>query len=117
MPILLPGGLFSIGDGHSVQGDGDVNVTAIETSMNGTIQVGLHRNLPLTALLGETPTHFAMGFGETLDRALAEVLERAIALLVARSSWDVTQVDFAPTIDLSKIIHIILILTHNYQHK
>lgn len=83
LPISLPGGLFSIGDGHSAQGDGEVNVTAIETSMNGTIQLNLHRNLPLTAPLGETPTHWiAMGFGETLDRALEEALERAIALLV-----------------------------------
>jgi len=35
LPVFVPGALFSIGDGHSAQGDGEVNVTAIETSMNG----------------------------------------------------------------------------------
>jgi len=83
LPIYLPGGLFSIGDGHSAQGDGEVNVTAIETSMNGRIQLNLRRDLKLTAPLGETPTHWmTMGFGETLDRAFEQALEQAIALLV-----------------------------------
>ena len=83
LPLYVPGGLFSIGDGHSAQGDGEVNVTAIETSMNGTIQLKLRKDLKLTYPLAETPTHWiTMGFGETLDEALERALEEAIALLV-----------------------------------
>jgi acetamidase/formamidase len=83
LPVFVPGALFSIGDGHSAQGDGEVNVTAIETSMNGTIQLNLRQDLTLTAPLAETPTHWiTMGFGETLDQALEQALEQAIALLV-----------------------------------
>lgn len=83
LPVFVPGALFSIGDGHSAQGDGEVNVTAIETSMNGTIQLNLRKDLKLTLPLAETPTHWmTMGFGETLDQAFEQALEQAIALLV-----------------------------------
>ncbi|UBF28567.1 acetamidase/formamidase family protein [Kovacikia minuta CCNUW1] len=82
LPIFLPGALFSIGDGHAVQGDGEVDVTAIETSMNGTIQLILRKDLNLTTPLAETPTDFiAMGFGQTLDAAFEAALQRMIEFL------------------------------------
>ncbi len=82
LPIFVPGALFSIGDGHSAQGDGEVNVTAIETSMNGTIQVSLRQDLKLSAPLAETPTHImTMGFGETLDEAFEFALKQMINFL------------------------------------
>lgn len=82
LPVFVPGALFSIGDGHSAQGDGEVNVTAIETSMNGRIQLILHKNLNLTVPFAETPTDYvAMGFGETLDEAFSQALKNAIAFL------------------------------------
>ena len=82
LPIFVPGGLFSIGDGHSAQGDGEVNVTAIETSMNGTIELKLRKDLKLTAPIAETPTDLiTMGFGETLDEAFEFALKQMIDLL------------------------------------
>lgn len=82
LPIFVPGALFSIGDGHAVQGDGEVDVTAIETSMNGTIRLILHKNLNLTAPLAETPTDFiTMGFGQTLDDAFESALTHMIDFL------------------------------------
>ncbi len=82
LPVFVPGALFSIGDGHSAQGDGEVNVTAIETPMNGTIQLNLHKNMKLDAPIAETPTDWiAMGFGETLDKAFEAALNQMIALL------------------------------------
>ena len=82
LPIFVPGALLSIGDGHSAQGDGEVNVTAIETSMNGTIRVDLRKDLKLTAPIAETQTDIiTMGFGETLDQALTSALEQMINFL------------------------------------
>jgi acetamidase/formamidase len=82
LPIFLPGALFSIGDGHATQGDGEVDVTAIETSMNGTIQLILRKELKFTAPLAETPTDFiTMGFGQTLDEAFESALQRMIDFL------------------------------------
>lgn len=82
LPIFVPGALFSIGDGHSAQGDGEVNVTALETSMNGTIELKLRKDLKLTAPIAETPTDLiTMGFGETLDEAFEFALKQMIDLL------------------------------------
>lgn len=84
LPIFLPGALFSIGDGHSLQGDGEACLTALETSMNGVIQLKTHRrhltDLPLP--LAETTTDWiTMGFGATLDEAFEQCLERMLAFL------------------------------------
>lgn len=82
LPIFVPGALFSIGDGHSAQGDGEVNVTAIETSMNGTIQLTLRKDLCLTIPIAETPTDIiTMGFAPTLDEALELALKNMIDFL------------------------------------
>jgi acetamidase/formamidase len=82
LPIFLPGALFSIGDGHAAQGDGEVNVTAIETSMNGTIQLILRKDLNFTAPFAETPADFiSMGFGQTLDQAFELALQHMINFL------------------------------------
>ncbi|MBF2025776.1 MAG: acetamidase/formamidase family protein [Oscillatoriales cyanobacterium C42_A2020_001] len=82
LPVFLPGALFSIGDGHAVQGDGEVDVTAIETSMNGTIQLIVRKDLKITAPLAETPTDFiTMGFGSTLDEAFENALQQMIQLV------------------------------------
>ena len=82
LPLFVEGGLFSIGDGHSAQGDGEVNVTAIETSMNGIIQLKLHKNFRLTTPIAETPEHIiTMGFGETLDEAFKLALQNTIEFL------------------------------------
>lgn len=82
LPVFVPGALFSVGDGHSAQGDGEVDVTAIETSMNGTLQLILRKDLPLEAPLAETPTDFiTMGFAEDLDAAFELALRRMIDFL------------------------------------
>ena len=82
LPIFVPGALFSVGDGHAAQGDGEVNVTAIETSMNGTIKLKLRQGWDLTTPIAETPTDMiAMGFGETLDAALELALKNMIDFL------------------------------------
>ncbi|MBW4688181.1 MAG: acetamidase/formamidase family protein [Komarekiella atlantica HA4396-MV6] len=82
LPVFVPGALFSIGDGHSAQGDGEVNVTAIETSMNGRITLKLRKDIQLTTPIAETPTDIiTMGFGQTLDEALELALNNMINFL------------------------------------
>jgi acetamidase/formamidase len=82
LPIFVPGALFSLGDGHAAQGDGEVSVTAIETSMNGIIKLKLRKDLRFTTPIGETPTNIiTMGFGQTLDEALERALQNMIDFL------------------------------------
>ena len=44
LPIWVDGALFSCGDGHAAQGDGEVCITAIETSMTATLRLSLRRD-------------------------------------------------------------------------
>jgi acetamidase/formamidase len=82
LPVFVPGALFSIGDGHSAQGDGEIDVTAIETSMNGTIQLKLRKDLNFTHPIAETPTDIiTMGFAQTLDEAFEFALKQMISFL------------------------------------
>ncbi len=39
IPVYVPGALFQVGDGHAAQGDGEVDQTAIETSLSGRLQL------------------------------------------------------------------------------
>jgi acetamidase/formamidase len=49
LPVLAPGALFSLGDGHAAQGDGEICGTAIETPMEVTVRLTVRKDLHLTA--------------------------------------------------------------------
>ncbi|MCP4181332.1 MAG: acetamidase/formamidase family protein [bacterium] len=76
LPVTVKGGLFSIGDGHAAQGDGEVNTTAIEAAMNGKLEFIVHKKKLLNkAPIAETNTDWiTMGFGKTLDEAFGMAL-------------------------------------------
>ncbi len=57
LPVFVPGALFSCGDGHGVQGDGEVCVTAIETALQGRFRLTLRKDLRLNYPRAETLTH------------------------------------------------------------
>ncbi|MEY3297978.1 MAG: hypothetical protein RLZZ597_1238 [Cyanobacteriota bacterium] len=85
LPTFLPGALFSIGDGHGLQGDGEVCLTALETSMEGTIQLWRRPDLSSLSLplpLAETiDSWITMGFSETLDAAFEMALTNMLTFL------------------------------------
>src|SRR5690606_14862737 len=75
LPVHADGGLISMGDGHGVQGDGEVCLTALETALSVDVTVALHRGWKLDAPFLETPTHLVtMGLDEDLDDCLKLVL-------------------------------------------
>ena len=82
LPVHVPGALFSCGDGHGAQGDGEVCTTAIETALQGTFELVLHKGQTLAYPRGETPTHWiTMGMDTDLDRCLEMALRDMIVLL------------------------------------
>jgi acetamidase/formamidase len=84
LPVHVPGGLLSIGDGHGLQGDGEVSLTALETSLRGTIRIVLRKGKKITWPRAETPTHYiAMGLNEDLDQAAKLATREMIDFLVA----------------------------------
>jgi acetamidase/formamidase len=58
IPIFARGALFEIGDGHAAQGDGEVDQTAIETSLRGRLQLTVRKDMKLTWPRAETATDY-----------------------------------------------------------
>jgi acetamidase/formamidase len=78
-PVFNEGALFSIGDGHGVQGDGEVCITAVETALTGRFRLSVRKDMELTAPRAESPTHYiTMGFDEDLDDAVRQALRDMI---------------------------------------
>ena len=85
LPIHVDGANFSVGDGHGVQGDGEVSVTAIETGLIGTFELHLHKGRQLEWPQAETATHvITMAFDPDLDACVIIALREMIALICAR---------------------------------
>jgi acetamidase/formamidase len=90
LPVWAEGALFSAGDGHGVQGDGEVCVNALETCLTGTFTLILHPHTGEAPALAwpwaETPTHYiSMGMHADLDRAMQQALREMIGLITRHS--------------------------------
>lgn len=81
-PVFVPGGNLYVGDPHFAQGDGEICGTAIEASLDATIQVFVVKGLGATAPLLQTDTHwFTHGFGADLDDAMRGAAEQMLWLM------------------------------------
>lgn len=84
LPVNAKGGRFYTGDGHSAQGNGEVNLTAIETSLTGTFEFVVHKDTPrLEWPVAETDdAYIVVGLNEDLNDAMTHAVREAITLLV-----------------------------------
>ncbi len=86
LPVHVDGALFSVGDGHGVQGDGEVCLTAIETGLIGTFELHLHPGRALDWPYAETPTHLiTMAFDPDLNVCATIALREMIAAICSRT--------------------------------
>src|SRR5439155_22014858 len=84
IPVFVRGGLFEVGDGHVAQGDGEVDQTAIETSLRGRLQLVVHKDMKLTWPRAETPTDYiSMGMDEDLKTATTIAIQEMVDFLSA----------------------------------
>ena len=82
LPVFVPGALFSCGDGHGAQGDGEVCVTAIETALQGRFRLTLRKDTQLAYPRAETASHYmTMAMDPDLDQCVVRALRDMIALL------------------------------------
>jgi acetamidase/formamidase len=87
IPVNAKGALFEAGDGHAGQGNGEVDITALETFLTGTFQFIVHKGLlsdqhRLVWPRAETPTaYIAMGFSEDLKTATEMAVRNMITFL------------------------------------
>jgi acetamidase/formamidase len=84
IPVFAPGALFEIGDGHGAQGDGEVDQTAIETSLRGRLQLTVRKDLKLTWPRAETATDYiTMGADPDLTVATKTAIQEMVDFLAA----------------------------------
>ena len=92
LPIHRDGAHFSVGDGHGVQGDGEVCVTAIETGLVGTFRLTVRDDLRLDWPQAETPTHvMTMAFDPDLDDCARIALSSMLDLIALRTGLSRTE--------------------------
>jgi acetamidase/formamidase len=84
IPVFLSGGLIWTGDSHCAQGNGEVNLTAIECSFEEIeLQPIVRKDLKLSWPRIETATHYIqVGFDEDLDKAFNNALSETVDFLV-----------------------------------
>jgi acetamidase/formamidase len=84
IPVFVPGALFEIGDGHAAQGDGEVDQTAIETSLRGRIQLTARKNMTLTWPRAETATDYiSMAADPDLTAATKMAIQEMVDFVAA----------------------------------
>jgi len=83
IPVFAPGALFEIGDGHAAQGDGEVDQTAIETSLRGKLQLTVRKDMTLVWPRAETPTDYiAMATDPDLTVATSTAIQEMVNFMV-----------------------------------
>ena len=87
LAVWKPGALIYTGDSHAVQGDGEISLTALETSMQEVvIQVVLHKQKNFQWPVAETTTHWiTVGLDKDLNAAMALAARNAIDFLASRA--------------------------------
>lgn len=84
LPVNVRGALLEVGDGHAAQGDGEVDITALETSLIGRLTLRVRKDLRFKAPAAETPTSYiVMGFDDDLAHATRKAVRAAVDFLVA----------------------------------
>ncbi|HEY1837849.1 MAG TPA: acetamidase/formamidase family protein [Rhizomicrobium sp.] len=119
LPVYNPGALFEIGDGHAGQGNGEVDVTAMETSLIGTLEFVVRKDLKIAYPRAETPTHYiAMGFDDDLSIAAHKAVREMVDFLVSEKhlsrddAYMLTSVagdaDITEVVDRNKGVHVMM---------
>lgn len=119
LPVFNDGALFYAGDGHAVQGDGEVCVTALETAVSGTFRLTVRRDLGYRWPFAETPTALmSIGLDESLDNAMRQAVREMISHICARTNLSPNQaymlcslsgnLRVTQTVDGNKGIHMLL---------
>jgi acetamidase/formamidase len=119
-PVFAHGALFQIGDGHAGQGNGEVDITAMETSLVGTLQFIVHKGMKTGPYpRAETPTHYiSMGFDDDLTMATHKAVAGMIDFLVEHKHLSrddaymlisvAGDIDITELVDHNKGVHVML---------
>ena len=123
LPVFAEGALFYAGDGHGVQGDGEVCITALETGLTGAFRLTVRRDFPVERPFAETATHLmSIGLDEDLDDAAKQAVREMVAHVCRRTNLSRNQaymlcsligdLRVTQTVDGNKGVHMMLAKAH-----
>jgi len=79
LPVFNEGALFMAGDGHGMQGDGEVCITALEIGLSGTFRLTVRKDLDVTFPFAESATQLmSIGLDEDLDDAAKQAVREMV---------------------------------------
>ena len=119
LPVFNEGALFMAGDGHGVQGDGEVCITALETGLSGTFRLTVRKDFPVDRPFAETATQLmSIGLDEDLDDAAKQAVREMVHHVCARTNLTRNQaymlcslagnLRVTQTVDGNKGVHMLL---------
>lgn len=89
LPVFNEGALFSAGDGHGRQGDGEVCIDALETALTGAFRLTVRKDLAFERPFAESETHLiSMGLAPDLDGASEQAVREMVEHITQRSAMD-----------------------------
>ena len=114
LPVGVEGALFSLGDTHAAQGDGEVCGTAVETAMDVLVRLSVRRDitiaapqfvLPPPALAERSGYHVCTGVGPDLLEAARDAIRATISHLVERHDFEPTEAYAIASVAVDLRIH------------
>ena len=110
-PVYNTGGLFSTGDGHALQGDGESCLSAAETALIGTFEFHVRKDLSLKMPRAETAEHYiTIGVDVDLDDAAKQALRDMIVLITERTNLSredaYSLISLAGDVRISQLVNI-----------
>lgn len=82
LPVSVKGALYTAGDSHAAQGNGEISGVAIEASLTQVVRFIVHKGSTLKQVRAETPTHFiAIGLDPDLNKAMKDAARQCCAFL------------------------------------
>jgi acetamidase/formamidase len=89
LPVNVKGACFFVGNGHALQGNGEITNPSLEVNLTGYFQFIVHKNQPLKMSRVETPTHFIfLGMHDSLDDAVRQATLQAVQFLQEKEKLD-----------------------------
>ena len=123
LPVFEEGAGFYAGDGHGVQGDGEVCITALETGLTGSFRLTVRTDFPVLRPFAETATHLiSIGIDEDLDDAAKQAVREMVEHVCRRTNLSRNQaymlcsligdLRVTQTVDGNKGVHMMLAKAH-----
>ena len=123
LPVFNEGALFMAGDGHGVQGDGEVCITALETGLAGTFRLTVRKDMKLEFPFAENATHLiSIGLDEDLDDAAKQAVREMVKHVCLRTNLSrnqaymlcslIADLRVTQTVDGNKGVHMMLAKAH-----